>query len=452
MKRSSLARMVAVAWLVATPGLARADSPAVGKVLFARGAVSAQQPQGAPRLLDTGAALLLRDTVVTAGGSFALLQLNDGSRFTLRPDSRFVVEHYAESGPAEGVLLGLLRGGLRILTGAIGKRNPDSYRIKTPVATIGIRGTEFDARLCEKDCAEEERRLAQRDVPPVRSRVIGRLLQSRGTVAAVDNATHARPLRNGASVLAGDTIVTGPGAWGVVVFTDGSRMTVQPNSRVSVEQYRYEAKAGSGNSFIVNMLLGGLRLLTGAIGKTDRENYRVRTPVATIGIRGTGFDTYYRNPAWYSVWQGEIGVDWGKCSAALSNGKSARLPDAGCKLVPLAQLPDDLRNLPGPRPDSLSVDMDDLFGVEPLNEILPGLYVHVQFGDVVMLGAARSLGLGPGETGLGDSSGLRRIDRTPRFITEDIFPRPGEVDPKLLELFGLLGKDGKSGPEQCEVR
>jgi len=444
----------ALAWtmVLASATAAGADNQAVGKVLYARGAVSAQQPRQAPRLLDTGAPLLLRDTVVTAADSFALLELGDGSRFTLRPRSEFVVEHYAESGEQEGVLLGLLRGGLRILTGAIGKRNPDNYRIRTPVATIGIRGTEFDARLCAEDCAAEEKRLAEREVPAVRSRVIGRLLQSRGTVAAVDNAARTRPLREGSAVLSGDTIVSGAGAWGLVVFLDGSRMTVQPASRVSVEQFRYDAAATGGNSFILNLLVGGLRLLTGAIGKTDREQYRVRTPVATIGIRGTGFDTYYRNPTWFSVWDGAVSIDWGKCRADLASGKSARLPDSGCELVPLAQLPADLRALPGPRPDAVPVDTAALFGTETLDQILAGLYVHVQLGDVLVSGAGRDLNLGPGETGHGDGTQLRRVDRAPRFITEDIFPRPGEVDPRLLELFGLLGKDGKSGFEQCEVR
>ena len=63
---------------------------------------------------------------------------------------------YGEAAP-ESLLLGLLKGGLRVATGLIGKRNPAAVSFSTPTATIGIRGTEFDARLCEDDCAAEER-------------------------------------------------------------------------------------------------------------------------------------------------------------------------------------------------------------------------------------------------------------------------------------------------------
>lgn len=49
-------------------------------------------------------------------------------------------------------MFSLLKGGLRTITGAIGKRKPDAYQLRTTVATIGIRGTNYGVLLCQGDC------------------------------------------------------------------------------------------------------------------------------------------------------------------------------------------------------------------------------------------------------------------------------------------------------------
>src|SRR5690606_4009821 len=89
--------------------------------------------------------------------SFAVIRLQDGSRFTLRPNTQFVVEELtANRNSSANAVLQLFKGGVRAITGFISKFNKNGYQLKTPVATIGIRGTEFDARLCEGDCGSEQ--------------------------------------------------------------------------------------------------------------------------------------------------------------------------------------------------------------------------------------------------------------------------------------------------------
>ncbi len=61
-------------------------------------------------------------------------------------------------GDNDGSALKLVKGGLRALTGAIAKQNPDAYRVDTPVATLGVRGIEFDVRWCDEQCADKEQR------------------------------------------------------------------------------------------------------------------------------------------------------------------------------------------------------------------------------------------------------------------------------------------------------
>ena len=85
------------------------------------------------------------DTVVTEKRTYARLKFEDGGEVTLKPNTQFKVEKfsYDQSKPKEdSASYNLIKGGLRTITGQVGKRgNQDSYQMKTPTATIGIRGT-----------------------------------------------------------------------------------------------------------------------------------------------------------------------------------------------------------------------------------------------------------------------------------------------------------------------
>ena len=139
-----------------------ADS--VGVLKFARGEVTIESASGETRKAAKDDDLMQNELIVTGAESLAVIQLNDDSRMTLRPNSEFRVNRLdldEESSDRSGqiAVLNLLRGGLRLVTGIVGKLNPAGYRLSTPVATIGIRGTEFNARICSSDCAAEESEL-----------------------------------------------------------------------------------------------------------------------------------------------------------------------------------------------------------------------------------------------------------------------------------------------------
>ena len=95
------------------------------------------------------------DLVRTAADSRAVIELDDGERLYVRPDSRVRMRDWAlpESGPGTRVIE-LLEGGMRAVTGAIGNRSGDTYRTVTPNATMGVRGTDYSLRLCATgECA-----------------------------------------------------------------------------------------------------------------------------------------------------------------------------------------------------------------------------------------------------------------------------------------------------------
>lgn len=113
---------------------------------FASGEVSARSASGAVRTLSKGSELQTGDTVLTGREGRAQMRFTDGAMVSLQPQSEFNLDDYRFAGKADGEERGffsLLKGGLRTLTGLIGRNNRDSYKLKTSVATIGIRGTEF---------------------------------------------------------------------------------------------------------------------------------------------------------------------------------------------------------------------------------------------------------------------------------------------------------------------
>lgn len=120
---------------------------AAGKVQFVFGDVQIINNNGAKHAAHKGDAVNEGDTLLTAPGASAQLLMSDKGLIALRPDSRLKIETYrftgAEDGSEKGIL-GLLKGGFRAITGLIGRTHKSNYLIKTPNATIGIRGTDHE--------------------------------------------------------------------------------------------------------------------------------------------------------------------------------------------------------------------------------------------------------------------------------------------------------------------
>ena len=129
----------------------------VGMIVASRGEVIALS-NGGSRELKQGDFVYVSDEIMTSNRSFAVLQFEDGAKVTVRPDSSLIIETYIYNGDGnDEATLSLVEGGLRVITGAMAKSNPENYKVKTPVALMGVRGTEFSVMLCgDQICAEEE--------------------------------------------------------------------------------------------------------------------------------------------------------------------------------------------------------------------------------------------------------------------------------------------------------
>jgi len=138
-KRARLALLMGMVAAWPLTGLA-----AAGLVQFTAGDVQLRRGDSLSRLAK-GAELDGGDVVLTGTEGRAQIRFSDGGLVALYPDSQFTVTRYADgAGTGEDhFVVNLLRGGMRALTGLIGKRNPASYKVITPTAVVGIRGSAF---------------------------------------------------------------------------------------------------------------------------------------------------------------------------------------------------------------------------------------------------------------------------------------------------------------------
>ena len=98
--------------------------------------------------LGVGQPIFIEDVVETEAGSVGLT-FKDGSRISIGPNSRVQFTDF-EFAPTEGrlsMVIDFFRGTLLYVSGVIAKLAPDAVQVRTPVATVAVRGTRFLAEV-----------------------------------------------------------------------------------------------------------------------------------------------------------------------------------------------------------------------------------------------------------------------------------------------------------------
>lgn len=419
-----------------------------GRATSVTGVVSVQRASGSMGIVARGSAVQPGDTLYSQPESRAIIELRDGAKLTVRPGTELKIEGYRYAADGNGAndstILRLLKGGFRTITGLLGQRRPSAFQVNTGTATIGIRGTDFVTRICETDCAAETKGVATRITRT--PGYVARLLTVQGTLTTTTGIRAGKGLASGDPIYAEDILSTGKGSFGVLVFQDGTRIVLQENTRFAVESYRYEPSRPEQGNAVFRLLTGGLRAITGFIARSNNKQFQVNTAVATIGVRGTGFDVLCTDacsdtgaakepdaPGGLSLanWQGCNVVSNNKGEAQACEGEALTVASATTAPEPLAKIPPYFERNPAPRPDKLKVDLNDLFGLQQETFAEAGAYVQVREGTVTLKGASTELfTLAKGETGYIDSSGQKfiRLGVTPVFLDRDVFTRDGEPD------------------------
>jgi hypothetical protein len=419
-----------------------------GEVEFARGVGFAQTPGQLPRTLGKGMALKEGDRLTTADGGTAIVKLQDGTRMTLRPSTEMIMQkfQYKDGAADNNMVMQLLRGGFRAITGFISKGSPNAAKVQTATATVGIRGTDFDARICGAECKAESSQLKDQNKDgakgaPRANAVLAsaKLVNTQGEIYALDGQGGKRRVVDGASVYPGDTVDTGSAGKVVLAFRDDSRLTLGSKTQFRVDTFVFDNKAPTEGRFLVSLITGSLRALTGLIGKSNNRNVGFKTPTATVGIRGTGLDLDCATSESCNIftWLGSIDVQ--------QNGQTAiQTLEAGQGLFVSRT---GIAPLSGPtleflqRPDTVPVNTQQLFSAGTVLPDEEGLYVYVRDGHIEVISSKETLQLGRGETGFASSDGRTgRPLEMPLFIQFDQTPMPNTPNPALLSITGEINR------------
>lgn len=137
--------------LIGVMSFSYADPPLpmpVGRVVWVKGTLKAVMPNKEERTLQKASVIYLNDTLSTDANSQAQIVFTDNTLMTFRPDTKFYIDKYEfhsknKNGSVGKYIMQLIEGGFRTITGLIAKSNPPDYQVNTPVATIGVRGTDY---------------------------------------------------------------------------------------------------------------------------------------------------------------------------------------------------------------------------------------------------------------------------------------------------------------------
>lgn len=151
-----------------------------------------------------------------------------------------------------------------------------------------------------------------------------------GNVAAVQADGRSRTLAKGGEVNAGEMVDTGSGR-AQLRFSDGALVSLSPQTQFRIDEYQFKGQTDGSEKGFFSLLKGGLRTITGAIGRGKRDNYKLGTTVATIGIRGTEFSVAYGNSITVTTGGGSVEVcNTGGC-LIVDTGQSALVKDLNTK-------------------------------------------------------------------------------------------------------------------------
>ncbi len=135
---------------------------------------------------------------------------------------------------------------------------------------------------------------------------VGKVILSIGKNVAQAADGSVRSLRRQADIYSDDLLRTSDRGRLQIRFSDGSRLSLKPATEFRIAEYRFEKdKPEEGRAFY-KLLKGGMRTISGQIGKVDRDDYRLETVVATIGIRGTDYEVNTRRVAGKPAVSGQV--------------------------------------------------------------------------------------------------------------------------------------------------
>jgi hypothetical protein len=253
------------------------------------------------------------------------------------------------------------------------------------------------------------------------AQVAGTVVQLSGPLMARKASGAVKILSLKSEVESGDTLVTEKNTYALVRFIDNSEMTLKPSTTMKIDNYAFDNAKPDGDAANFSLVKGGLRSVTGLLGKRNKEKFELKTPSATIGIRGTTFIAEY------------VPAEEERALASLQAWLNASTAALGDSVMPIAPL--QLAQIPLPK--------------APLSTpaLMPGLYVHVIDGLIHVTNPAGTSNFSPGQFGFTPSPTTPPVI-IPRNPALQFTPPASFSSPPQSSQAG----PGKSNVIECEVR
>lgn len=275
------------------------------------------------------------------------------------------------------------------------------------------------------------------------AQVAGTVTDLNGPLLAKKSDGTVKVLSQKSLVEQGDLLVTEKETYARIKFLDNSEVTLRPGTQFRIDNFSYAHDKPQNDSALFSLLKGGLRAVSGAVGKRSREKTGLNTPAATIGIRGTIYVVEYVEPAVSDV------AAWGRSVIAANAWASDRgAPGNGGMTISDVS---SGRSLPEILP--MKPYQDKLMAQNTLQPAMdaraPGLYVQVLDGMIHLSNAGGAQNFSAGQFGFTPSFQQPPIilPNNPgmQFAPPPVFnsPQPGQQ--------GNAGS-GKSMAVECEVR
>jgi len=116
---------------------------------------------------------------------------------------------------------------------------------------------------------------------------IGTFKQVQGD-AWIGSDTTRRAAQPGAGVGLTERLSTGPQGAATLTLKDGTVLTMGPGTVMDLSQFQFDVTTQQGN-FVLDLLRGSVRVVTGLLAKVNPERFKVQTPTSVVGVRGTDF-------------------------------------------------------------------------------------------------------------------------------------------------------------------
>ncbi len=124
---------------------------------------------------------------------------------------------------------------------------------------------------------------------------IGQVIWAKGQVSAFLPNQEKRSLSRKAVIYKEDTVESDKSSTAQINLTDGTLLAIAENTKIQIEKYNYDKKEPSKDSYVTNLAKGGLRTITGEIGKNKPDQTQTKTPVATLTTLGTDYSVIVKS-------------------------------------------------------------------------------------------------------------------------------------------------------------